>query len=85
MKIKIKCDKDYGGEIGWVDGDCFDDKILQEVVDGFSYNEIIEVTEIIVDFYNERRSKNNKKSYKTANIIVTQLRKFVKSIRFQTK
>lgn len=88
IKCKLKCDKNYGGEDNWVDVDYIDTNIIKDIIDKFVNLNILEVTEEVVDYYNETKTKNNfnhRKSYKTANAIITNIRKYIKKVEENKK
>jgi len=79
MKIKLKCDKKYGNQnINSIDATFFDTLILSNIVRVFQHNDIVEVTEEFVDSYNNQVKNNYRRSFKTAENIVKQLRKIYK-------
>lgn len=81
IKCKLKCDRQYGGNYPWVDCDFMDYSILKEMVEKFTVDGILCVTEEVVDYYNARRNEKEKRriTYKTSNSIITHLRKYIKN------
>lgn len=79
IKVKIKCEKYYGTMKNWVDADFIDTKILNQIIEKYTFNNILEITEEIVDFYNKEKSRKNRSSHKTANALATQIRKLIKN------
>jgi hypothetical protein len=79
MKVKIKCNKFYGtSDKNSIDADYIDTKILNKIICKFSSIETLEITEEIVDYYNNNKTTSYRKSYKTANALAVQLRKLIK-------
>ena len=88
IKCKLKCDKNYGGEDSWIDVDYIDTSIIKDIIDKFVKLNVLEVTEEVVDYYNETKTKNNfnnRKSYKTANAIITNIRKYLRKLEENKK
>lgn len=85
IKVKIKCDKHYGEHKGWIDANFVDNNILSQIIEKYTVDNILEITEEVVDFYNQQTtSKHNRKSHKTANAIANQLRKLIKILEADT-
>ena len=79
IKCKLKCDKNYGGRNESIDADFINTGILSEIINKFTENGVLEVTEEVIDYYNKNRAiKDHKLSFKTANAIIRNLRKHIK-------
>lgn len=82
MKIKMLCDKKYGGRydingnVTTMDCSFFNGNILDRIVKHFSENGIIEMSQKVVDYYNRDNSTGNKISFKTAENLAKYIRKY---------
>lgn len=85
-KCKLKCDKEYGGRKGCIDADFIDTQLLYDILKNFTKDNVLEITESVVDFYNvNRQAEHNKKSFKTANVLLRHIRKIIKENDKQMK
>lgn len=77
IKCKLKCDKNYGGQYPLVDCDIISQVLLKAIIDKFTVDNELCVTEEVVDYYNANNTLR-KNSFKSANAIISNLRKTLK-------
>lgn len=77
IKCKLKCDKNYGGQYPLVDCDIVSETLLKEIINKFTVDNVLCVTEEVVDYYNTNNTLR-KNSFKSANAIIRNLRKILK-------
>lgn len=86
MKIKLVCDKTYGNpNNGWIDAGFFESNILSEIIKKYTKDDVLNVTEEVVNYYNNAVERPHKKSFKNADSICKQLKKLNKIIEENKK
>ena len=79
IKCKIICNQNYGGKKSTIDADFINSELLYEIIKRFTNEDnILYITEAVVDFYNiNRQKKDNKISFKTAKALKRNIMKIL--------
>ena len=79
IKVKLKCDKHYNGVAdNIIDAGVVEDGVLYKIIDKFTRNNELLITQEVVDYYNYNCSTSNHTSCKSANSIAVNCRKIIK-------